>query len=60
VLVAAATTILGAIGVYVVESGQNKAIGNFGDAIWWAIVTATTFDGDVSQVRSKGGSSPCC
>jgi voltage-gated potassium channel len=54
-LLGLAVVALGAIAVYAVESGQNRAIGSVGDAIWWAIVTATTVGyGDVSPVTPEG------
>src|SRR5436853_326114 len=46
---------LGAIGIFAVEHGENKAIGSLGDAFWWAIVTTTTVGyGDVSPVTTEG------
>ena len=46
---------LGAIGIFAVEHGENKAIASLGDAFWWAIVTATTVGyGDVSPVTTEG------
>jgi len=54
-LVAVATVLLGAAGVYVVEGDENRAITSYGDALWWAIVTATTVGyGDVSPVTVEG------
>ena len=46
---------LGAIGIFAVERGENKAIATIGDAFWWAIVTTTTVGyGDVSPVTTEG------
>jgi len=56
--VALATTVvigLGAIGIFAVERGQNNHIQSVGDAVWWAVVTATTVGyGDVSPVTAEG------
>jgi voltage-gated potassium channel len=54
-LVAIATVLLGAAGIYLVEGDANRAITSYGDALWWAIVTATTVGyGDVSPVTAEG------
>ena len=44
-----------AVCVYYLERGANPSITTFGDALWWAVVTATTVGyGDVSPVTSEG------
>jgi len=55
VLVGAAVILLGALAMFAVESGQNKQIETFGDALWWSVVTATTVGyGDLSPVTAEG------
>jgi voltage-gated potassium channel len=54
-LVGAAIVFVGALAMFVVESGQNKQIASFGDALWWSMVTATTVGyGDLSPVTGEG------
>lgn len=55
VLVGMAIILLGALAMFAVESGQNKHIASFGDALWWSVVTATTVGyGDLSPVTTEG------
>jgi voltage-gated potassium channel len=42
-------------GIYLLESGVNKNITDFGDALWWSIVTSATVGyGDISPVTTGG------
>jgi voltage-gated potassium channel len=55
VAVAISVVVAGAVGMYVVEGGTNPAVDSVGDALWWAIVTATTVGyGDVSPATTEG------
>lgn len=54
-LVGAAVILVGALAMYAVESGQNRQVASFGDALWWSVVTATTVGyGDLSPVTTEG------
>jgi len=47
--------VLGALGIYIVEHNVNDAISSPGDALWWAISTATTVGyGDIHPKTAEG------
>ena len=53
VILTSISIFLAAVGIYYVELG--KSIESFGDALWWAFVTATTVGyGDLSPVTGIG------
>jgi voltage-gated potassium channel len=54
-VVAVAVVLMGALGMFAVERGQNHSVSSFGDALWWSVVTATTVGyGDLSPVTTEG------
>jgi voltage-gated potassium channel len=51
----AVTVLLGGITIYLVERGENAAVNDVGDGLWWAIVTLTTVGfGDISPITTLG------
>jgi voltage-gated potassium channel len=53
--VAGVVVLLGAAGLYMIEGDHNPAVDSVGDALWWAIVTATTVGyGDISPSTLEG------
>ncbi len=54
-IVTTGVILLGAVGFYALESDENPALRHFGDALWWAITTATTVGyGDITPVTPEG------
>lgn len=48
-------TVLGGMTVYLVEGGQNPAMRDLGDGLWWGLVTLTTVGfGDIAPVTGMG------
>lgn len=47
--------LLGAVGLYVLENGENPKIHGFLDTLWWSVATVTTVGyGDVSPMTTPG------
>ena len=54
-IVTTGVVLLGAVGFYALESDENPTLRHFGDALWWAITTATTVGyGDITPVTPEG------
>ena len=53
--VAIAIIVMGAVAVFLLERETNPSMDSVGDALWWAVVTATTVGyGDLSPVTLEG------